>query len=172
MTLHARVSGVWQEITQPSARVSGVWQPLTEGWVRVSGVWQQFFAAGTVAITNQTIFEQEPEPSPVISSYTLKSDGTVVRGGVTFIEDWFTPAPPSTPANYECRASVVSGSGATFTNGMSTWVALSSDREVKLEWPFGAGTGYGERVLTVEIRNASTLSVLSTATITLQADKI
>ena len=49
----------------------------------------------------------------------------------------------------------------------STWVSLDSNRQWSLT---RASEGASEAVLTVQIRNASTLDVLDTATVTLQAE--
>lgn len=49
--IYARVSGSWQQITNPQVRVSGTWQPIQQGWVRVSGVWQQFFSRSLLETT-------------------------------------------------------------------------------------------------------------------------
>lgn len=72
---------------------------------------------------------------------------------------------------YDVRASIVSTTGVGSDTGdvRGSWLNLGSDRTFTRAK--SAALGITEQVLTVEIRDASTLAVLSTATITLQAER-
>jgi hypothetical protein len=75
---------------------------------------------------------------------------------------WLTAGPAS---GLEIKADIVSGSVTAGTTG--SWLSLASDRTwTKHQTPDGTSTV----VLTVSIRNASTLEVLDSATVTIRAE--
>lgn len=113
-------------------------------------------SAATTSPTNATV------------QYQLTNAGvtnTINQGGTTSQGNWVTPA-GAAGANYEVRASIVSGSLTSGTTG--SWLALSSTRTWALTQ---SSIGSSTCVLTIEIRNATSLAVLDSATITLTAEK-
>jgi hypothetical protein len=121
-------------------------------------------AGGTVAISNQYVLMFDA--SSATAGYRLDSDGaayqTVFSGAYVAIGgEWLLSG---SAADYEARATKVSGTTPSGTLG--SWLALSSDRT----WSLTTTAGNASCVLTIEIRNATTLAVLDTATITLEAE--
>ena len=87
--------------------------------------------------------------------YTLKSNGSIVKttdttGNVKWVRN-------AAPTNYECRATVTSGSLTSGTSG--SWLDFTSDRT----WQKNSGTC----IFTLEIRDKYTTSVVKSVTITL-----
>jgi len=98
----------------------------------------------------------------------LANDGKVYieqNGFFTLYETWLVAG---TVANFEARCTVVSGSPIGPTG---TWVALTSTRD----WTVIDNTDDGvatDATITLEIRNASSLTVLATATWYLAASSV
>lgn len=125
-------------------------------------------SAPVVAITNQTI-ASVGLANPASVSYSLTSAGAVQQsingGGATTIENWITPQ--SGMSGYEGRVTAT-GSGGTFTGTTGSWLNLGTTRTWELS--HNVSGAFVSRSLTVEIRDAATLSVLTTATITLNVE--
>ena len=100
------------------------------------------------------------------SGYRLNTSGIAEeRDGASYstLETWLSAGSSS---GYECRATVTFGTLTSGTTG--TWLALSTSREWYVEQG-SVGTNTCE--FTVEIRNATTLAVVDSAAITLEADR-
>jgi len=130
---------------------------------------QNFYgtSAVVISISNQTI--SGSGTSSAGAWYYLTSGG-VVQGSTAFnginpyfIENWVTPT--SAAADYEAFITVTSGSLTGGTTG--SWVALSSTRSWYIQ---STSTGTTTCVFTVQIRRVGTVTVLDTATITLNAE--
>lgn len=127
---------------------------------------QMVFGAGgpRVQVTNQSASDTTATPFNPTASYTLANNGQVqTNAGVP--ENWIRPTSAAGNA-YEARATVTSGSLTSGTTG--TWLALGTSRQWTLSTIF---VGTVSCVFTIEIRNATSLTILSTATITLTATK-
>lgn len=136
----------------------------------MTGVMQMFVGGAVMTPTQNnasmpatmTVTDQRTTAST--ASLTLNSSGTCTSVGnqasVSFT--WLTGA--GTGANYEARATVISGSPSGTTG---SWLALSSSRT----WSVTDSTGSGPITasLTIEIRDASTLTVYTTSTLSLSA---
>jgi hypothetical protein len=103
------------------------------------------------------------------ATYELTNAGVVnntTSGGTTAVENWVTPT-SAAGAAYEVY---VTNSGDPLSSGTTgSWLALSTSRT----WTISkAGPiGFVQADLAVQIRNASTLAVLDTASVTLYAEK-
>ena len=126
--------------------------------------------APVIAITNDYIFYRSGGALSANAAYRLSTDGLVYAGrGATFIsyistETWNTV--PATVGNYEARATSTSGDAPT-GGTLNSWLSLASIRT----WTMQASPGnsrFGD--ILVEIRDAVSLVVLTSATITLEAD--
>lgn len=83
------------------------------------------------------------------------------------IGDWMSPNSGAPGGNYEARVTVTSGTLSSGTAG--SWLALSANRD----WArnrISDSPGTQTCVFTLEIRDASTLVVLATSTVTLSAE--
>lgn len=169
MTIYSKVAGVWETINDPQVKVSGVWKDVQTAYVKVSGVWKEIYNRVVVAITNQTLIFGSISPTDAYVRYQLDSDGKVYKfegttagTPTTFIENWVDPN--SAAGDYECFATLNSGSLQTGTTG--SWLALTSDRM----WGV-AVTGLGTQTadLTIAIREVGTTTNLTSATIVLEA---
>jgi hypothetical protein len=119
----------------------------------------------TASITAQTYSWSDSAPTSV--TLVLANDGQLsYTGGATGAE-WNTMAPVdlTTAASYDVYVTVSSGSSVT-GSPLGTWLNLGTTRSWTLA--SGAVDTTITSVLTVQIRSASTLAVLDTASITLQ----
>lgn len=133
----------------------------------MSGILQAILSAGEplITLTDQAVSEDTPGGA-ALATYTINSNGnveeTTIGGGTVTLEQWLTPAIGA--GNYEVRATLNSGTLASGTTG--SWLSCSTSRA----WSCSRGViGTQSANLTVEIRNAATLSVKDSATVTLQA---
>lgn len=102
------------------------------------------------------------------AEFVLDSDGhRYSRTGSTLTDDGIWASPVSAAALYEVRSTVTSGS-FTADPSAGSWVSLGSDRL----WSRGAGASASQTVqATIEIRNASTLVVVATTSLTMTCDR-
>lgn len=122
----------------------------------------------TIFISNQNISYVSGGLSSATAGYRLTSGGQTeerLNNSYNNIGQWCTPT--SQASNYEVFATLVYG---TLNSGVTgAWLALSSNRE----WnTFANAGGYETAQITVQIRKVGTATVLSTATITLEADAL
>jgi hypothetical protein len=166
MTMHVRVGGSWQTVA-PKVRVGGSWQNIKGAWVRVAGVWQKFYSALAVAISDETV-EHIRTTATANAGYQLHSDGTIDLNRATTLTwsvnggTWLTGGASS---DAEVRATLNSGSTPS-GSALSTWLNLGTTRNWYVT---RSANGTTTCNLTVEIRDASTLTVLDSATIVLTA---
>lgn len=167
----ARDSGTWRTITAPAVRVGGTWRAVTGAWVRVGGTWRQFFSSGgggpTIAISDASVIAAGSAGS-VNAGYSLLNNGNVqetINSTPSTVGTWVSPA--SGMSGFEARATVAAGSGGTLTGTVGSWLSLGTSRIWSLS---RASAGFADRTLTIEIRDAASLSVVATATITLDVE--
>ena len=127
-------------------------------------VWQN----PTVSIADQFISVTRPSAAST-AGYRLNSSGIAESlSNLTYatLETWLLSGVAS---DYEVRATLSSGTLSSGTTG--TWQNLGTSRSwTVVDSAFDASVT--EAVIVVEIRDATTLLVLDTATITLQAERI
>ena len=121
-------------------------------------------AGGSVAISDQNTMVFDA--SSATAGYRLDSDSSAYRtnSSGTYVAIGGEWRLQGVVADYEARATLVSGSSPTGTLG--SWLALSSDRT----WSITSTSGYDTCTLTIEIRSAASQAVLDTATIILQVE--
>lgn len=190
MTFKKRTGGAFVDITAPKRRSGGAWVTPTAVKVREGGIWVTVWPTGgvspTVSIANHTmrsesLAEPNPTPPPITirypgyASFQLTAAGAAIGRALEDTGDsignehaqaftnWLTGGSAS---DVEVRATVASG---TVDAGDSTgvWLSMSSDRFWRANTSNNASVDANQAVLTIELRNSTTLAVLDTATITL-----
>lgn len=132
------------------------------------GVARLFFSGAVLTLPNYTVTDSTLSPTNAIAIFRLNSNGNrqeeLSGGVVNTLGPWVTPT--TIASNYESRATVISGS---FTSGtFGTWQALSTSRS----WNVTRTTiGTSVASMTLEIREAATLTVVASATIGFSATK-
>ena len=127
-------------------------------------VWQ----VPTVSITDQSIYVTRPS-GIATAGYRLNSSGIAESlSNLTYstAETWLLSGAAS---NYEVRATLSLGTLSSGTTG--TWQNLGTSSS----WTVACSTfdaSPSEAIISVEIRDATTLLVLDTATITLSAERV
>lgn len=112
-----------------------------------------------------TVQDETFQPTTATASFTLNSDGTYSSVGSLFAPSGTWQTGTGTGSSYEARLTVTSGSFSSGTTG--SWLVLSTNRtwtNTRSGSP-GSATGTG----TLEIRDAVTLSVLTSSTLTVTA---
>jgi hypothetical protein len=105
--------------------------------------------------------------APASAAYQLNSSGNAEYsengGAYGLLEAWCIPAAQA--VNYECYATLVSGSLTSGT--LDTWLALSSSRS----WSVAQNSpGVSRAVINVGIRRVSTTTILASADIEFNAE--
>lgn len=118
--------------------------------------------ADVITLNDQNSAAQDDTSASVVATYALNNDGTTISSSESPV-NWINNA--GNVALYECRLTIVTGTTPTGT--MATWLTLASSQS----WSITRSTlGITAGVCTIEIRNASTLVVLDTATISFSAE--
>ena len=165
MTLHLNDAGTWRTITNVYVNDAGTWREIQEIWVNDAGTWRQVYVNDVISISNQNAFSSETGVT-ALAQYSLDSTGNVrmteTDNGLANVETWLNN--PANRGNYDCRATMISG---TLTSGtVGSWLNLASTRT----WTLQRSTnGSINASFTLEIRRASDGTVLDTATISMQA---
>ena len=115
---------------------------------------------GGVSLANLTVEAEQPEPV-ALAVYSLTSTGKRQATGIDEA-NWITPAMGM--ANYEVRATLLSGSVSSGSTG--SWLSLGTTRSWTRD---RASNGSASCGLLIEIRRTSDLSVVASASITLTA---
>lgn len=164
MDMHVRDGGVWKAVKKLWVKDGGTWKQVQKAHVRDGGTWKQFLAYIAASITNQSLADLVLDPADASVTYRLGSDGDVYESntlGTVSLETWLDGGSSS---DFEVRATLNSGTLSSGATG--SWLSLSSDRE----WSVTRTTlGSASAELLIEIRNATTQAVLTSATITLTA---
>lgn len=142
---------------------------ITEAWYQDGGSLRKVWPAAAALLTNHTISAISGS-GPVTATFTLASSGAASgatspggTGGGTYSGEWMVVGPAS---GYEARFTILSGALSAGTAG--SWLNLGTTRA----WSVSRATIDNSLCQgTVEIRDATTLVVLATATITLEADR-
>lgn len=145
------------------------WTNASAGYTWNGSSWVQFFPAGMVQITNQFAqdFSRAGLGGTGTARYRLYSNGqayrTNINGTIVSINgEWLLAGAAS---NYEVYASWTGTAGfATGTTG--SWISLGTDRE----WTLSGTNTNVSRTLNVQIRLASTSTVIDSAAIDFEVD--
>jgi hypothetical protein len=128
-------------------------------------------AAAVVAIADRTVSNARPNPSTCTAGYRLENDGDIHVSssiGTYFdVSDWVTPT-SAAGADYECRATITSGTFTTGSSASGSWLALDTTRTWFVE---RTTVGVKTCIFTLEIRRTSDGTVLDSATIEVTAEQ-
>lgn len=168
MPFQRRSGGSWVDIaTTRQRRDTGAWVNLDLVRRRSGGAWTVIWQS--ITINDQSV--NRTAGAATIAGYRLNTSGIAEKlEGITYttLETWLG-SPGYSSSSYETRATLQSGDPlSSGTTGM--WQALSSSRE----WQQQAtvpGTTLSSTLL-IEIRNATTLAVVDSATIILTSERL
>lgn len=166
-------------VIQPKRRAAGSWTNVAAIKRRSGSSWVDVWpvsAALSVNLTNHTVsgtpISNDVPPPPWIGAFSrinflstgdLTGEGSNMDGTIALTNysgEWLTAGDNT---DVEIRVTAT-GSGGTLTGTTGSWLSMSSDRVWSLDT---TDANLGSRTLTVQLRNATTLAVLDTATITL-----
>ena len=120
--------------------------------------------AGSVAIGPHTVTKIGNGTSTIAATIYYNSAGTTTSHTGATLETWLVSGAASA---YEIRATFQSGDGPPTTGTMDTWLGLGSNRLWSVT--VAAGLLFTSTFL-IEIRNATSLVVLDSASIILDAE--
>jgi hypothetical protein len=170
MTIKIRDSGnTLRTITRIRVRDAGnVLRTIQRVRIRDAGnVLRTVWEAVAFALSGGTYTDATGGGSAANTYYRLTSTGTedyqLGSSGYVNIGNWITPN--TTASSYECKMDLVSG---TFSAGtVASWLSLAATQI----WRTSATVGSIKTTsATISIRNATTLVVVATASVTLEAD--
>lgn len=114
-----------------------------------------------INLSDRAVEDSQTYPTPCSVWFELESDGDT-ETSFGFVDDWLVGS--TTGSDWECRATILSGSLSSGTTG--SWLALSSDRR----WTVSRSSlGTSSCSFTLEIGRVGTSTALKSATIQLSA---
>ncbi len=125
-----------------------------------------------IALTNRTVTDTETSPANALAGFRLGTDGKIYQaaqtGNSNYAEiagvEWMDPENATEADNYECFATLDSGTLSAGTTG--SWLDLAADQTWERSRTVDvAGTTSG--VITIQIRLKGTADILATGQITL-----
>lgn len=159
---HIDDSGTVRKAQRVYVDDSGTVREIQRIYVDDGGTVRLVFQNVVINIADGSASRTQTSPATATASYSLESDGDLVVN-LSDVGDWITPK-SAAGADYECRATVLSGS---FTSGtFGSWLALNSTRTWTLQQ---SGVGNTTASMTLEIRRASDGAVLDSATLNFSA---
>lgn len=131
----------------------------------------------SASLTGGTFTDTSASPTDAIAQYRLTTGAAGAEqhkegaGGWTGIGTWNTDG--ETASLFECRWSPTGDTGALVagSDSLATWLGLGTTRLWGIEDTGGAGPLLQMTGL-IEIRDAATLSVIASATLTLEAEEV
>lgn len=134
----------------------------------MSGIQMNLMGGGTVvvALSDHLVFGSTITPLTAVAQFRLRQNGQAQKdegGGFTLLETFVNP-PAATP-NYECRATLNSGSLTSGTIG--SWEAITTPRTWSLTRSL---VGDEQAQILIEIRAIGGSTVLDSATIDLAVE--
>jgi hypothetical protein len=107
MAGNVKVSGVWQNIQQPSVKIAGSWKQVTQAWVKVSGAWVSWFVS--------TISDAFGRADTVTGLGIADSGQAWVATRGNWFVNLFKAKSTDTPSNYPIAGVDAGSSNATIT---------------------------------------------------------
>ena len=164
-------SGTNRTMAQVYYGDAGTNRLIQEIWYQDGGTLRKVWPPAIVQLTNKSIYATNSSPGTAIAQFQLLNTGEAIGtstpsgfGGGSYLPEWGSGL---VGANYDCRFTLTSGTVTTGTTG--TWLNLGTSRS----WTRNrTAPGIHTVIGTMEIRDASTLAVLATATIDLTAEVI
>lgn len=154
-----KVAGTWRKLVSPAVKVAGTWQPIKQGWVKVAGTWRQFFANLSVQLLTTGSYQGVAANATIQFANTGVFTGTGPVGGATSPYNWLLSGSAS---QVDIRVTPTSGSWSSGTTG--TWLNLATSRSWTINWPGGISSS--SVTSTIELRDASSLVVLASGSLT------
>lgn len=145
---------------------NGVARQVKEIWMNDNGVARCIYRLETIGIHDALVISVRFQPQVGSAVYELGADGFVRHFNVnTVIDTYPWLIPQGNQADYECRATLVSG--ALTSGTLNVWQALSGNRSWRLTNPTNNSQTC---VITVEIRRIGDTAIAGSAAITLRAE--
>lgn len=162
MTFKIWDGSVWRDPTFVRRWSGSAWVDVGQVSKWDGANWVQVWPSLVAAISDRFPFSLALFPGSALASYALLSSGSAQVDGSPVSGEWLVSGSAS---SFEVRATVQSGALTSGTTG--SWLNLGTTREWVVE---RTTLGTNTCALLVEIRNASSGSVLDSATITLTAE--
>lgn len=153
-------------ITIPDANTRTLTGKSTGPLVIPNDFWGKSWSSSvTASISARTVSASSIEGIQQTATYKIASNGNVYDHNATLLEAWLDSG---TNADFQVRATKTGTNNFAMTgSALGSWLATTADQSWSLT--IGADGGTISQDILVEIRNDSTLTVLTSATITIQA---
>lgn len=170
MTASVNDSSTWRDATRLYVNDVGTWREIISQYVNDGGTWRSVHDTAHL----QDVFAENAVLAPTNASASIRvaNDGTVLKeegSGAGFVSQfsWDLASSGAAASNYEIR--LASAVGIVTGDATDTWLSLGTTRTwTKTRSSLGSSDGTG----TVEIRDASTLDVLASASFRIRVAKV
>lgn len=160
------VNGAWKEMDNLSIGVGGAWKQVERVSIGVSGAWKTAWIYLSVVVTSIDAFRLTISPTDASATISILNDGSLSATNSDGSLSTGTWLAGGTPAQVDVY---LSGTGDALASGtLNTWLNCGTTRS----WTLTNTNNGGSTKLfsgTMQWRNATTLEVLDTAPITIEA---
>lgn len=162
--------GAWKNMTNMKVGVGGAWKQVQKVMVGSGGAWKTAWVYLTVDVTSP-ISDSDTQISPTDASASLvvNSSGALTTSPTASGNQTWLDAGSASQVDVRLTQTGLTGGGAMGGAALATWLNCGTTRTWTLTNTtnaFNSSTFTG----TLEFRDATTLAVLDTATVTLEAN--
>jgi hypothetical protein len=169
MPYHIGVGGAWKLVNNCHIGVGGVWKQVQKMHIGVGGVWKEFYTYLSVNINNMSDQDDEISPTDAVCSLSLNSGGTITSvPSNSAAQTWLT-AGAASAVDVRLTQNSLTGAGVMGGAALATWLNCGTTRTWTLTNTTN-GNNNSTFTGTMELRDATTLAVLDSATVTLSAN--
>jgi hypothetical protein len=170
MTIKVGSSSSWKTMTNMKVGVGGSWKQVQKIMVGVGGAWKTAWTYLTVSVFSPiSDFDSSTQPADASASLTVNSSGALTTSpDGTGNQTWLV-AGSASQVDVRLSQTGLTGNGVMGGAALATWLNCSTTRT----WTITNTTnGFNPSTFTgtLEFRDATTLAVLDTATVSLTAN--
>lgn len=173
---HYNDGTAWRKVKEYHYNDGTAWRKAKEIWYNDGTAWRLAFKAETVSFNSRVISTSAASAGSTTATSQIQflangtlqsvSSGTGLTTTTTpYTDEWLKGSSNGTP--YEIFASIVSGTLTSGTTG--SWLPLSAN-QIWIKTISSTTTSSGSVVISFQIRDAATTTVLASNNITLSAD--
>lgn len=165
MSVEAKHSGAWRNLTGIEVKHSGAWRDIKTVEVKHGGVWRTVYSGETLALPTTILSTGNDVSSPYYAAAGVKvdTDGYMYRlvtnGSWSQVSgaDYWINNKSATMSNYECQLVRTSGVASANLYGLnlSTWYTLSVDRAWGISRSSQGNSSFAGTLYIREIANPS-----------------
>jgi hypothetical protein len=159
-------AGTWRPLKGVYVNDAGTWRQIKSISVNDAGTWRQVYAG----VNLQDSLNRTTGLSGTLTSQINVTNAGTVTGNGNVSAPSYTWLQSGSPSSYDVMATVTGGNTSPSGSATGTWLNLGTTRSWSVS--VSSPSTLHNSIMTVQIRDASSLSVLASATFTMEAERI